>query len=160
MSNRKLQKKKMPRAKLHKNRRLTQSPKKRKFRKKEEGRPKGTYKRYLFEETRLGFMLKYEVPVVFDIITKMTPDSMPGEPPLLLIRIICRNSNDSSLRKAKFSRYLEEYARSGLYCKRPKLLTPQRKEYYEAIRKKKLGKYMVENKDRISVLVDYQRKSN
>ncbi|WP_206759853.1 hypothetical protein [Dysgonomonas sp. GY75] len=150
----------MPRARLHKNKRLTQSPKKRKFRKKEEGRPKGTYKRYSFEETRLGFMLKYEAPVVFDIIMRMTPVSMAGEPPLLLIKTICKSSDDTSLKKPKFFRYLEEYARLGLFCKRPKILTEERKIYYEAIRKKKLDMYMKENKDRISALVEYERKLN
>jgi hypothetical protein len=105
-------------------------------------------------------MLRYEAPVVFDIIMRMTPPTMAGEPPLLLIKTICKSSDDPSLKKPKFFRYLEEYARLGLFCKRPKILTEERKIYYEAIRKKKLDMYMKENKDRISALVEYERKLN
>ncbi|MDR2005413.1 MAG: hypothetical protein LBQ74_20510 [Prevotella sp.] len=133
-------------------------PKKKEVPKKEEGRPKGTYKRYLFEETRLGFMLKYEVPAVFDIIMKMTSASMCGEPPLLLVKTVCKSSDDPSLKKPKFFRYLEEYAWLGLYCKRPKILTPERAAYYTSVRKKKLEVYINKNKDQISTLINYERK--
>lgn len=103
-------------------------------------------------------MLKYEVPVVFDIIMKMTPKPMLGEPPLLLVKTVCRNSDDPSLRKKKLTRYLEEYARLGLYCKRPKILTPERRGYYEAIRERKMDRYICENKERISVMMKNQKK--
>lgn len=101
-------------------------------------------------------MIKYEAPVVFDIIMKMTPKSMLGEPPLLLIKIVCRNSEDPSFKKKKFVRYLDEYARLGLYCKRPKRLTPNRREYYEAIRYKKMEKYMYENREKVSNMMKNQ----
>ena len=56
----------MAQAKKHRGARITrkaeQNPAKRPGK---SGRPKGTYKRYLFEETKLGFFLKYEVPEVF-----------------------------------------------------------------------------------------------
>lgn len=94
-------------------------------------------------------MLKYEVPLVYDIIMDMTPPSTFPEPSYLLIKIICKGSSDPSLKKGKFFRYLEEYAQLGLYCKRPKLLTPQRKAYYDALRKKKMERFIERNRERI-----------
>lgn len=94
-------------------------------------------------------MLRYEVPVVYDIIMNMTLPSVFPEPSYLLIKTICKGSSDPSLRKSKFYRYLEEYAELGLYCKRPKTLTPERKVYYEAIRKKKMDRFIEENRERI-----------
>ncbi|GAB6119738.1 hypothetical protein [Dysgonomonas termitidis] len=104
-------------------------------------------------------MLKYEAPVVFDIIMKMTPKPMLGEPPLLLVKTVCRNSEDPSFRKKKFTRYLDEYARLGLYCKRPKKLSPERTAYYTSIRKKKLEAYVNKNKEQIAVLLENARKN-
>lgn len=97
-------------------------------------------------------MLKYEVPVVYDIIMGMTPVCTFSEPPYLLIKTICEGSLDPSLKKRKFFRYLEEYAQLGLFCKRPKVLTDKRKVYYESIRKKKMEKFIEENKEKIERL--------
>jgi hypothetical protein len=83
---------------------------------------------------------------------KMTPPDALPEPPLLLVRIVCRASSDPSLKKARFRRYMEEYAECGLCCKRGKHLTEERKTYYEGIRKKKLEKFIRENKGRIEGL--------
>jgi hypothetical protein len=118
-------------------------------RKKEDGRPKGTFKKFRFEETKIGFFLKYEVPVVYDIIMELTLSQNYGEPPLLLIQMVCRGSSDPSLKKAKYFRYLEEYASFGLCCKRAKQLTAKRKAYYEGIRKKKMEKFILQNRGRI-----------
>jgi hypothetical protein len=131
---------------------MTQSPQPGKKRKKEDGRPPGTSKRFLFEETRLGFFLKYEVPVVYGIILKMTPPAVFPEPPLLLVKTVCRASRDPSLKKAKFRRYLEEYAGRGLCCKRPKRLTEERIRYYERVRKKKLERYIERNRKEIDAM--------
>ena len=91
------------------------------------GRPKGTYKRYLFEETKLGFFLKYEVPEVFQLIMQSLPAGRHRVPPLPLIRIVCAASKDPSLRKPKFRRYMELYERDGLYCRRATVMTPAKK---------------------------------
>jgi hypothetical protein len=80
---------------------------------------------------------------------KMTPPATFPEPALLLIKTVCKSSRDPSLKKAKFRRYLKEYAACGLCCKRPKQLTPERESYYERIRKRKMEKYIEENRDRI-----------
>ena len=98
-------------------------------------------------------MLKYEVPVVYDIIMDMTPVSVFPEPSYLLIVTICKGSSDPSLKKGKFFRYLEEYAELGLYCKRPKVLTSKRKVYYDEIRKKKLEKFIEQNSDKINFYI-------
>ncbi len=118
-------------------------------RRKEDGRPRGTYKRYKFEETRLGFLLKYEAPAVFDIIMNMTPKSPFSEPDVAMIEQVCRASGDPSLRKPKFFRYMEEYRNMGIYCRRPKRFTPERKNYYERVRKKKMERFIRENKGMI-----------
>ena len=40
-------------------------------RKREDGRPKGILKRFPFDETRLGFMLRYEMPVVYYLLRRL-----------------------------------------------------------------------------------------
>lgn len=83
--------------------RTTQLPQMSRFpRRKEDGRPTGTYKKYRFEETRLGFLLKYEAPVVYGIIMNLTPRAVYPEPKADLIEQVCRASGDPSLRKPKF----------------------------------------------------------
>ena len=139
----------MPKAKREMGKRITQSPQPLKKRRKQDGRPKGTFKRFRFEETRLGFFLKYEVPVVYEALMQMTPKEATEEPPILLIKMICRKSSDSSLKKAKFLRYLSEYEKVGLCCKRPKKLTSERERYYEVIRQGKLKEFIRENRLRI-----------
>lgn len=114
-------------------------------RRREDGRPTGTYKKYKFEQTRLGFLLKYEAPAVYGIILNMTPKAVFPEPKVELIEQVCRASGDPSLRKPKFFRYLEEYRDMGIYCRRPKRLTPERALYYERLRKKKLECFIREN---------------
>ena len=146
----------MPKAKLFKNHRLTKAPKQNRNRKKEDGRPKGTLKRFKFEETKLGFMLKHEVPVVYDIIINLTPKAPFVEPPILLVKKICGCSPDPSLRKPKFKRYLDDYAKNGLYCKRAQKITPSKKRYYEGIRKKKMERFIKENRTEIDKIKQFK----
>ena len=147
----------MARAKKYRGVRTTQCPPLSRFsHRKEDGRPTGTYKKYRFEETRLGFLLKYEAPVVYRIILNLTPRAVFPEPKVELIEQVCRASGDPSLRKPKFYRYLEEYRYMGIYCRRPKRLTPERKVYYEKIRKKKLARFIRENRQ---VLFNIQNKN-
>lgn len=140
----------MARAKKYRGARTTQLPQLSRFpRRKEDGRPTGTYKKYKFEETRLGFLLKYEAPAVYGIIMNLTPRAVYPEPKVELVEQVCRASGDPSLRKPKFYRYLEEYRDMGIYCRRPKRLTPERKAYYEKVRKKKLARFIRENRQTI-----------
>lgn len=142
----------MPRAKKIKGRRQTRLPRTLLRRRKENGRPRGTYKRFLFEQTHLGFFLKYEVPLVYEIIMSMTPQSPFLEPPYLLVQKICEASDDSSLRKPKFARYLQEYKQHGLFCHQGVKLTPVKEAYYKGIRDKKLHRYIARNSSRIERL--------
>lgn len=135
----------MPKAKRVKGRRLTRQAPFNPFkpRPKWKGRPKGTYKRYSFEQTRLGFFLKYECPALYEVLLRLALHGEFAEPKIQLIEIVCRNSNDSSLKKPKFERYLEEYRKKGVYCTRPKQMTPQRESYYKRIRGKKAKEYLL-----------------
>lgn len=94
-------------------------------------------------------MLRYEVPVVYKVLMQLLPFSRWPEPPIAVVEAVCKASPDPSLKKPKFYRYLEEYRRTGLYCKRPKRLTPQRRVYYQRIRDRKLARYIDRNSNRI-----------
>ncbi|MBS6574763.1 hypothetical protein [Parabacteroides goldsteinii] len=142
----------MPKAKTVKNVRITKAIPFRRKRLKEEGRPRGTLKKYNFEETKLGFMLLYEAPVVYNILLNNLPNTPFPEPSIELVEVICKASKDPSLNKPKFKRYLHEYAQTGLYCRRPKRLTPNRQSYYSRIRKNKLDRYIKINQQRLDIL--------
>lgn len=142
----------MPKAKYIRGYRMTRPPQSFRSRRKEDGRPRGTLKRFAFEQTRLGFFLKYEVPVVYDILRNMTPPGPFFEPPYLLVQKVCAASGDTSLRKSKFYRYLEEYKQQGLFCRRAKNLTPGREAYYRSLREKKLQRFIAANRRRIECL--------
>lgn len=113
-------------------------------------RPQGTYKRYLFEQTKLGFFLKYEVPEVFQLIMQSLPPGKHRAPPLPLVRIVCAASRDPSLKKAKFRRYMELYEREGLYCHRATVMTPQKKVFYDKMRRHKLERYIRSNRKQLA----------
>ena len=112
----------------------------------EEGRPKGTLKRFPFEQTRLGFMLRYEMPVVYFVLKKLCSAQSVFEPDWHVIESVARASKDASYRKPKFRRYLEEYSRNGLFCRRGKVLTPRRKTYYEGICRRKIEYFIQQNR--------------
>ena len=119
-------------------------------RKREEGRPRGTLKRFPFEQTRLGFMLRYEMPVVYFLLRRLCP-AQPFEPDWRVVEAVARSAADTSRDKPKFRRYLQEYARDGVYCRRGKLLTPERKAYYEHIRSVKMKEYIRRNRKRLQM---------
>lgn len=94
-------------------------------------------------------MLKYEMPVVYYLLRRLSSPAPLFEPEWQLVDSVCRASKDPSYKKPKFKRYLEEYARNGVYCKRGKRLTPERLVYYESIRRKKLAAFVRENRKRL-----------
>ena len=53
------------------------SPRQQKPRKREDGRPQGTLKRFPFDETRIGFMLRYEMPVVYHLLRRLCATQQP-----------------------------------------------------------------------------------
>lgn len=142
----------MSQAKKYRNIRLSKSRLSRKPRKKVDGRPRGTLKRFPFDETRLGFMLRYEMPVVYYLLRRLYPSPL-FEPEWTLIESVCHASKDPSYHKSKFRRYLEEYMKDGVYCHRGKRLTSGRLNYYESIRRKKLEVFIRENRRRFKVRI-------
>lgn len=127
----------------------TVSPGSRSPRKREDGRPQGTLKRFPFDETRIGFMLRYEMPVVYHLLRRLCATQQPFEPDWQVIRSVAEASKDPSCGKAKFRRYLDEYRRDGVYCRRGKRLTPERKAYYEGICRRKREEYIRRNRRRL-----------
>ena len=125
------------------------SPRQQKPRKREDGRPQGTLKRFPFDETRIGFMLRYEMPVVYHLLRRLCATQQPFEPDWQVIRSVAEASKDPSCGKAKFRRYLDEYRRDGVYCRRGKRLTPGRKAYYEGICRRKREEYIRRNRRRL-----------
>ena len=69
-------------------------------------------------------MLRYEMPVVYHLLRHLCAGQQPFEPDWRVVESVARASKDPSYRKPKFRRYLEEYSREGLYCRRGKRLTP------------------------------------
>lgn len=97
-------------------------------------------------------MLKYESPVVFDLIITLSPQSRKTQPHPALVSAVCSASQDVAFEKPKFRVYLEEYARQGVYCKRGKKLTPERAKYYERVRRNKLQTYIRQHREEIELM--------
>lgn len=104
------------------------------------GRPVGTKKKFHFSQTRLGFMMKYETPLEYNILMKKADVSNYFyEPPIAQIKLLASASEDPSFKKPKFKKYLEEYEKDGLCCGRPKILTEKRRIYYNDMFEKKMA---------------------
>lgn len=100
-------------------------------------------------------MLRYEMPVVYYLIRQLCTTPQGLEPDWRVIDSVARASKDASYHKPKFRRYLEEYKRDGLYCRRGKKLTSKRKVYYKRICRKKVDRYIHRNR----MLLQAQSKS-
>lgn len=94
------------------------------------GRPRGSFKRFPFNQTPIGFMLYNEAPAVYNILMLLCPHSQRRFPHPQTVALVCTASDDPALRKPKFRRYMKRYEREGCYCRRGKLLTPERERYY------------------------------
>ena len=68
------------RMKRKKNTRQTRSIRQTAPRRREDGRPRGTLKRFPFDETRLGFMLRYEMPVVYHLLRHLCAGQRTASP--------------------------------------------------------------------------------
>ena len=119
----------------------------------QKGRPKGTRLKRKFEETRLGFILKYEAQLEYEIIIKSTPKATFIKPDVDLIKAVCSASDNDSFKKPKFQRYLNEYIKFGIHCDRPKRLSAARKEYYERIRRNKVRKFITGRRNDIKKML-------
>lgn len=87
-------------------------PKKKK-RKRKLGRPKG-HSLKPFDQTRIGFLLKHEVPVEYKLLMEVTELLKLRAPSSELIEAIGYASNDPFFRKAKYWRCLIDYKKYGL----------------------------------------------
>lgn len=94
-------------------------------------------------------MLRYEMPVVYHLLRRLCASQQPFEPDWCVIESVAEASKDPSFKKAKFHRYLDDYRRNGVYCRRGKRLTPGRKAYYEGIRRRKTEEYIHRNRRRL-----------
>ncbi len=97
-------------------------------------------------------MLRYETPVVLDLIVELSPPHRKRAPHPELIAAVCSASKDPAFNKPKFRTYLKEYTRQGLYCRTGKKPTPQREKYYERIRRNKLHSYIRSHRTEIEEL--------
>lgn len=142
----------MPRAKRRYGLRMTRSTLTRSPRHPQDGRPKGTFKRFAFHETKLGFMLRYEAPLVYHLLRIVAPRHIRFEPEWEVVKAVCDASDDPSLRKPKFHRYLEEYRQHGVFCRRAKRLTPSRLAYYESVRRRKIAQFVARYREELTAL--------
>jgi hypothetical protein len=117
-----------------------------------DGRPKGTRKKFPFEQTPLGFLLKYEMPVVYDILQDKYKDPRRFHPAAEVVELVCRASGDPTYKKPKFRRCMNAYIADGLCCKRGKILTEGRRVYYESVRRKKMEAFIAGNRKKIKIL--------
>ena len=109
------------------------------------GRPVGTKKIRKFEETKLGFFLKYEAPIEYELIMRSTPLSPHPKPSIHLIETIAIASHNPVFEKNKYFKYLQLYKETGLNVE-PKKLTPKRQEYYEKLMANRVRRYIKEQK--------------
>ena len=86
-------------------------------------------------------MLRYEMPVVYHLLRRLCATQQPFEPDWQVIRAGAGASKDPSS--------LDEYRRDGVYCRRGKRLTPERKAYYEGICRRKREEYIRRNRRRL-----------
>lgn len=97
-------------------------------------------------------MLRYEVPLVYHLLYILAPRHTRFEPEWEVVKAVCDASDDPSLRKPKFYRYLEEYRQHGVCCRRAKRLTPSRLAYYESVRRRKISDFVTRHRDELIAL--------
>lgn len=85
-----------------------------------------------FDETRLGYLLKMEAPTEYNLIIELNRTAPDAD----LIEYVSYSSTNTFFRKAKFRKALIEYRKTGLYCGKPHIITPEKEKYYLKLRKK------------------------
>ncbi|MGL5690370.1 MAG: hypothetical protein ACRDD8_06045 [Bacteroidales bacterium] len=114
------------------------------------GRPKGTLKKRKFEETKVGFFLKYETPDEYDLIVSSITNNDFSAPDAGIIELVAKASKDECFKKKKFWKYLDEYVDNGCFISRPCRMTKEKEVYYRNIRKTSLMAYISKNKSRLN----------
>lgn len=95
---------------------------------------KRNQKKRHFDETKLGFFLKYEAPIEYELVMTSTPKSVFPEPSIKIIEAITLASPNPVFQKNKFYRYLEEYRKNKLCTSKPKRMTPVKKSITSVFR--------------------------
>lgn len=117
-----------------------QSKKKRKKPRRKVGRKRI---RRRFEETRVGYFLRLEAPLEYNLI--MDVSGSVSAPSADLIEAIGYASLNFLFKKPKFRRALIEYRKNGLYAERPKECSVEKELYYMKVRKNNVQKVMRKN---------------
>lgn len=107
---------------------------------------KGNQKKRHFDETKLGFFLKYEAPIEYELIMASTPKGVFPEPTMKIIEAITLASPNPVFQKNKFYRYMDEYKTNKLCTSKPKRMTPVKKEYYERLQSNQMKRYIEQRK--------------
>lgn len=89
-------------------------------------------KKRLFEETRVGYFLKHEAPLEYNLIMEVNGS---GAPSADFIEAIGYASLNLLFRKPKFRRALIEYRKNGLHIDHPRKSKPETGLYYIGVRK-------------------------
>lgn len=116
------------------------------------GRPLGTKKRRKFEETRVGYILKYEATKEYELILQSMPDKSIEPPIYELIKAVTNASPDPIFKTKRFYSALDDYRINGIYTRPKKPPTPDQLLKYEARRKHILHDFIWNNRFLISAL--------
>lgn len=97
-----------------------------------------------FEETRVGYFLKLEAPLEYNLIMEVSGNV--SAPSADLIEAIGYASLNLLFKKPKFRRALIEYRKSGLYAGDPKKSCVEKELYYISVRKHNMQKAIQKKK--------------
>lgn len=76
------------------------------------------------------------------LIMKSIPMGEKGVPPAELIEFVGNASLDTSFRKPKFKRYLEEYKEKGVFVSYSIQMTQRKARYYEKVNRLKTRNFL------------------
>lgn len=97
-----------------------------------------------FDETRVGYFLKLEAPLEYNLIMEVSGNV--SAPSADLIEAIGYASLNLLFKKPKFRRALIEYRKSGLYAGDPKKSCVEKELYYISVRKHNMQKTIQKKK--------------
>lgn len=97
-----------------------------------------------FDETRVGYFLKLEAPLEYNLIMEVSGNV--SAPSADLIEAIGYASLNLLFKKPKFRRALIEYRKNGLYAGDPKKSCVEKELYYISVRKHNMQKAIQKKK--------------
>lgn len=97
-----------------------------------------------FDETRVGYFLKLEAPLEYNLIMEVSGNV--SAPSADLIEAIGYASLNLLFKKPKFRRALIEYRKSGLYAGDPKKSCVEKELYYISVRKHNMLQQAIQKK--------------